>query len=177
MSTALDSTRELDVAAPTVGPAAAPRRLHRLREVRLREGLSRRAVARRMKISVGEVTRQERETTDLPLSVLYQWQAALDVPVAELLVETDQPLSQAIKERSQLLRVMKTAVTILQRSRQVGIRRMAQVLVDQLVEMMPELEGVGPWPSVGKRRRSDELGQVAYRPVPTNLARHLEESE
>jgi len=130
-----------------------------------------------MKVSVREVARQEQATTDVPLSTLYKWQQALEVPVAELLVDNDLPLSRPVKERSQLLRVMKTAVTILERSRQPAIQRMAQVLVDQLLEMMPELEGVGPWPAVGRRRRSDEPGQIACRPLPAHLSMTLEACE
>jgi hypothetical protein len=72
---------------------------------------------------------------------------------------------------------MKTAVTILQRSRQPGIRRMAEVLVNQLTEMMPELKGVGPWPSVGRRRTSEELGQVVHRRLPTHLSLHIEQCD
>jgi transcriptional regulator with XRE-family HTH domain len=176
MSTAYHSTPETTF-APAVPRTAEERQLHRLAEVRRREGLSRRAVARRLKISVGEVTRQENESNDLPLSLLYMWQEALDVPVAELLSEADQPLSPPVQERGQLLRVMKTAVTILQRSRQPGIRRMAEVLVDQLVEMMPELKGVGPWPSVGRRRTSEEMGQVVHRRLPTQLSLHIEQGD
>jgi transcriptional regulator with XRE-family HTH domain len=176
MSTAFHSTPDTAFTA-TVPQAAQGRQLHRLAEVRQREGLSRRAVARRLKISVGEVARQEQESNDVPLSVLYLWQEALDVPVAELLSETDQPLSPPVQERGQLLRVMKTAVTILQRSRQSGIRRMAEVLIDQLVEMMPELKGVGPWPSVGRRRTSEELGQVVHRRLPTQLSLHIEQCD
>ena len=40
---------------------------------------------------------------------------------------------------------------------------MTQTLIDQLTEMMPELQGVSPWHSVGKRRRLDELGIAAQR--------------
>jgi transcriptional regulator with XRE-family HTH domain len=178
MSTAYQPTPDAGFTRTAAfGPAAEERPLHRLGEVRRREGLSRRAIARRLRISIGEVTRQERQSTDMPLSMLYRWQAALDVPVAELLSETDQPLSTVVQQRGQLLRVMKTAVTILQRSRQPAIRRMAEVLVDQLKEMMPELEGVGPWPSVGKRRTADELGQVVHRRLPSQLSMNLEEPD
>ena len=40
---------------------------------------------------------------------------------------------------------------------------MAQTLVDQLVEVMPELQGISAWHAIGKRRRLDELGIAAMR--------------
>jgi hypothetical protein len=43
------------------------------------------------------------------------------------------------------------------------MERLAQTLVEQLVEMMPELEQVNPWHAVGQRRSLDELGRAAER--------------
>ncbi len=106
---------------------------------------------------------QERETADLPLSVLYAWQKALDVPVAELLVEAGDSLVSPVLERSQLVRLMKTVLAVREQARQESIRRMAQTMCDQLVEIMPELANVGPWHAVGKRRRLSELGVAAQR--------------
>jgi len=153
---------------PPQQPAQEPR-LHRLASVRNREGISRRTVARRLKTSVGDVKRQENESADLLLSTLYKWQQALEVPVTELLVDADEPLSSPVKNRAKMLRIMKTAVTILERSRQTSIRRMAQMLVEQLVELMPELEGVSPWPAVGKSRLPSDYGQVVHRRLPDDL--------
>ena len=156
-----------DGAATNMSPAARP--LHRLAEVRHLQGVSRRTMARRLKIDVNDVKLQEQETTDLPLSTLYEWQKVLDVPVGELLVETNDPLSVPVMRRAQLVRLMKTATAILQRSQQPGIRRMAQVLVNQLVEVMPELADVSPWHAVGKRRTQDELGVAAQRGLWANF--------
>ncbi len=64
------------------------RGFHRLAAVRRSQGVSRRTIARRMNVEPAEVRRQEDEQSDLPLSVLYQWQKALDVPLSELLVES-----------------------------------------------------------------------------------------
>ena len=58
-----------------------------------------------MNITIKQVREQECETTDLPLSVLYAWQKALDVPVAELLAEVGDSLVSPILERSQLIRL------------------------------------------------------------------------
>ena len=143
-------------------PTNAPP-LQRLAEVRRQQGLSRRAVARRMNVEIDEVRRQEEESADVPLSVLYAWQKALDVPLAELLVEASDTLSSPVLERSQLVRLMKTVLAVSAQTRQESIRRMAQTMINQLIEIMPELAEVGPWHTVGKRRRLSELGVAALR--------------
>ena len=139
------------------------RPLHRLAEVRKLQGVTRRTLARRLNIDVAAVKRQEQPTADLLLSSLYAWQQVLEVPVTELLAEADEPLSTPVRKRAQLVRVMKTAAAILERAQQPSVRRMAEMLVEQLCEMMPELAGVGPWHAVGRRRTQDELGQAALR--------------
>ena len=168
MSIAFSSLPEVGEAPATL-PLPAKRSLHRLGEVRELEGVSRRTVARRLRTTINDVKRQENETAVLLLSTLYKWQEVLDVPLPELLAETEEPVSSPVKDRAKMLRVMKTAVTILQRSKQVPIQRLAQMLVEQLTELMPELEGVGPWPAVGKSRQPSEIGQVALRRIPDDV--------
>ncbi len=141
----------------------ADRPLHRLAQIREREGVSRRTIARRLHLDVADVKTQEQENADLLLSHLYEWQKVLDVPIGELLVESSDPLSMPVLKRARLVRLMKTARTILERAQQASIRRMAQVLIDQLLEIMPELETVNPWHAVGQRRTRAELGQAAQR--------------
>jgi transcriptional regulator with XRE-family HTH domain len=141
-------------------------RLHRIASVREQQGVSLRAVSRQMGTEVRRLRSEEDETSDLRLSDLYRWQRVLDVPVSELLVEPGTSLSHPVMERAQLLRLMKTAQSILENSRSPGVRRMAQVMVDQLIEMMPELESVGGWHTVGQRRRLDEYGRVVERCIP-----------
>ncbi len=148
---------------PLGQPPSETQRLHRLRSVRQSEGISRRAMARRLNTDLQSVIQEEEESSDLSLSTLYRWQAALDVPIEELLVDTGPELSPPILKRSQMLRLMKTAMSIVEQAKQVQIRRMGQNLVDQLLEIMPELAGVGGWPSVGQRRSLKELGQAAQR--------------
>jgi transcriptional regulator with XRE-family HTH domain len=148
---------------PLGQPPLEARRLHRLRSVRRSEGISRRAMARRLGIDVRSVIEQEEETADLPLSTLYRWQAALGVPLQELLVDTGAELSPPILWRSRMLRLMKTALSIVEQAKQVRIQRMGQNLVEQILEIMPELAGVGAWPSIGQRRSLKELGQAARR--------------
>jgi transcriptional regulator with XRE-family HTH domain len=139
------------------------RPLQRLAQVRRRQGVSRRSVARRLNMDVAAIREQELETSDLTLSQLYRWQEALEVPVSELLVEADDAVSPPLLQRAQLVRLMKTALSIKDNTKQESIRRMIQTLIDQLLEMMPELSGVGAWHAVGQRRRLDELGIAAQR--------------
>jgi transcriptional regulator with XRE-family HTH domain len=148
-------------AAVDVPTAARP--LHRLAEVRRLQGVTRCTLARRLNSDVAMVKLQEEPTADMLLSTLYAWQQVLEVPITELLVEANDPLSAPVLKRAQFLRVMKTAAAILERCQQPSIRRMAQMLIEQLCEIMPELEGVGPWHAVGRRRTQDELGQAALR--------------
>jgi transcriptional regulator with XRE-family HTH domain len=170
MSIATSSFPDVGTNPPaSVSVASAGQPLHRLGAVRRREGISRRTIARRLKTSISDVKRHENETADLLLSTLYKWQQVLEVPVTELLVESNEPLSSPVRSRAKMLRVMKTAVTILDRARQTCIQRLAQMLVEQLVELMPELEGVGPWPAVGKSRQPSEYGQVVHRRLPDEL--------
>jgi len=144
-------------------PGAPTKALHRLQAVRQAEGISQSVVARHLRTSLSEVRWQERQTSDMLLSTLYDWQKVLGVPVAELLVESNEPLSPPVMKRAQMVRLMKTARAILQRSRETTIRRMAQVLVDHLIDFMPELADVTPWPEIGQPRSLDDLGQVVHR--------------
>ncbi len=161
--------------AGTVPLGESGRPLHRLAEVRRRQGVTRRTMARRLHVDVATIKRQEQPTTDLPLSTLYAWQEALEVPLAELLVETDEPLSAPVLKRARMVRLMKTAVAIRDRAQQPAIQRMAQMLIEQLLELMPELEGIGPWHAVGRRRSQNELGQAALRRLPSDIVRSLDE--
>jgi transcriptional regulator with XRE-family HTH domain len=157
-----DTSSFESVFPPTV--RGTPRRvLHQIAAVRRREGLSRRAVARRLGVDVKTVRLEEEETADMPLSRLYQWQAALGVPIGELLLDGDGSLSPPVLKRAQVVRLMKTAAAIRERAGSLPIQRMAQMLVEQILEIMPELEDVSPWNAVGQRRTLDDLGQAAYR--------------
>jgi transcriptional regulator with XRE-family HTH domain len=164
MSVAYDHLTHAEICPLPLGPAPSKtRRMHRLQSVRLAEGISRRTMARRLHTDVETVAREEDESADLSLSTLYRWQAALDVPLAELLVDPGAELSPPVLERSQMVRLMKTAMSIIEQAKQTRVRRMAQNLINQVLEIMPELQGVGGWPSVGQRRSLKDLGQAAQR--------------
>lgn len=146
---------------PATDTSSAAPPMHRIRTVRRLQNVSLRTAARRLGMSIRHVRIQENESSDLKLSELYQWQALLDVPIDELLVEPTLPLSRPVTERAQLVRVMKTATAILEAASNPQLVCLAERLVDQLIELMPELREVGPWHAIGRRRAADELGRVA----------------
>ena len=152
-------------------PDRAP--LHRLRTVRQQQGVSLRRVARALKIEPSEVRRQECEQTDLPLSLLYEWQKVLEVPLDELLVETDDRLSAPILERAQLLKLMKTAAAIREKADSPSLRRLVQMLINQLVAITPERADVPPCHVVRQRRRLEEFGAVVERRLSGGVWRDL----
>jgi transcriptional regulator with XRE-family HTH domain len=161
---------------PAAGQERSRQRLHRLAAVRRREGVTRRTISRQLGIGLREVQAQEQESADLPLSTLYRWREVLNVPISELLEEDVAELSAPVMFRAKLLRVMRTAATILERTRNPATHRMAQFMAEQLIEIMPELKDTIPWPSVGKRRRHRELGRAARLRLPAGLMRHLDVS-
>ena len=143
--------------------------LHRLGEVRRQEHVSRRVVSRHVRISIAEVVSQELETADMLLSDLLKWREALDVPLVELLVEPDDSLSPPLVKRAQMLRVMKTAKAIKKQTEDESVGRMADMLIGQLTEIMPELEEVSAWHSVGQRRKRNECGRLAEYSLPEEM--------
>jgi transcriptional regulator with XRE-family HTH domain len=140
-------------------------KLQQLGAARRRQGLSVRCVAQRLGRTVAEVRAQENESADLLVSELYNWQAALDVPIEELLCEPQDSLSPRVLSRARLLRIMKTALAMRRQARSEAERRLARLLVDQLLEIMPELKEVSAWPTVGQRRTAEEFGRIAENPI------------
>ena len=149
------------------GPS--PQRLHRIATVRQQQGVSHRCAARRLGKDIGEIKAQEEEKSDLKLSDLYAWQSVLDVPLEELLVDPGSPLSSPVMERARLVRLMKTAAAIHEDAKNPAIQRLAERMVDQLIEIMPELAEVGAWHSVGQRRSMDDYGRVVERRLSEDL--------
>jgi transcriptional regulator with XRE-family HTH domain len=143
--------------------------LHRVGAVRRLQGLSPRSIARKLNLDVAAVKLQERPGTDLRLSELYLWQQVLDVPIGELLVESGDHLAAPVLRRAQLVRIMKTAMAIHESTHQESIRRMALTLIEQLKELMPELQHITAWHTVGKRRRRDEFGVAAERRLSDSI--------
>lgn len=169
------SLSEADAPGSRTVPAAlndvgAPGRLlHRLQEVRRQQGVSLRRVGQLLHTDIRELRREEDPAADLRISRLYQWQQALEVPVADLLVDSGAPLSAPVLERARLVRIMKTVAAIQEKAPNTSIERLAQTLVDQVLEIMPELKGINPWHSVGQRRSLDEYGRIAERTYSDQL--------
>jgi transcriptional regulator with XRE-family HTH domain len=154
-------------------PEEPQRVLHRLATVRRQQGISQRNMARRMNAELQTVCEQEKETTDLPLSVIYTWQKVLDVPVTELLMDSDAPLSAPVLERARMVKLMKTAAAIMEKAQTNSIKRLVTMLVEQLLEIMPELRDVSAWHTVGQRRTLEDYGRVVERQLPDDLLRRL----
>jgi len=150
-------------------PACRPPALHRIAEVRREQQISTRAMAHRMNTTVAVVDRQQVATCDLTLSDLYKWQAALDVPVADLLVEPDLDLSPCVRRRAELLKVMKTVRLMEHHTEEGTVRSLLRQLRDQLTATMPELKHVEAWPKVGQRRSANEIAPIEERLVPAWL--------
>ncbi len=163
-------TPKVDVSRAICGSRRQTSRpLHRISEVRQQQGASLRSVSRRLDMTVQEIRDQENASADLRISELLKWQEVLEVPLAELLVDSSGPLSDPVLRRANLLRVMKTAKAIQETARDRSVRRLATMLVEQLVHIMPELAEVSAWHSVGQRRTQDEVGRIVEKTIPENF--------
>jgi transcriptional regulator with XRE-family HTH domain len=149
------------------------RQLHRIAEVRRQQGVTLRNVARRLGLSLPVVRRQEEADCDLRLTDLHRWQQVLDVPVAELLEEGDGQLSGPVLERSRMVKLMKTAAALRERTEGTSAGRIVDMLVEQILEIMPELADVTPWHTVGQRRTLDDVGRTARATVPDDVFRRF----
>lgn len=160
----------------SLAPEPLPLRpLHRLAAMRNEQGVSLSKVAKTLGITIAEARRQEQETTDLLLSQLYRWRNILETPVGDLMIEPEQIPTNPIKCRSQLVKMMKSVRSILETTKEKGIRSLAGTLAAQFIELMPELQHITAWPSIGKAREQRDLGQAAYRRFDEVIARAIEE--
>jgi transcriptional regulator with XRE-family HTH domain len=169
--------RPRDPGNPLVGRAAVDAAaepgeqasLHRIAEVRQLQGVTLRNVARRLGMSLPVVRRQEQSDSDLRISDLLRWQQVLEVPVAELLVEGDGQLSGPVLQRSRMVKLMKTAAVLRERTAGTPAAQAAEMLVSQILEIMPELADVTPWQTPVPRRSGDDVGRAARGQVPDTI--------
>jgi transcriptional regulator with XRE-family HTH domain len=162
MSTSQLNTGELSGFAQPILGSALPTFFHRLREVRQEQGYSLRRIAQLMKVDVDQLRREEDPATDLPLSRLFAWQQVLEVPIADLLVESDAPLSAPVLQRARMVRLMKTVAAIQEKTDNGSVRRLAETMAIQLKEIMPELEGITAWQTASERRTPVTFGRAAH---------------
>lgn len=156
--------------APVVPSSGKSKRLQRVAEVRREQGISLRSVSRQMGKTVSTVRAEEEESNDLTISELLKWQEVLGVPLQDLLLDPSPALSKPVMERARLVRIMKTAAAIRENADEdSGISRLATMLVEQLVEVMPELSEVSAWHSVGQRRSLDEYGRIVERRINDDI--------
>ena len=160
-----DCTCEACVSACTPVRIEEDQPLHRIAEVRTQQGLSLRAISRRTGIDIRDLKQHEVSTTDLSLRDLLRWAAALDVPVGNLLIDRDHELSNSVRDRAALVKIMKTVVAIQEIAASPRVARLTEMLREQLLAMMPELEEVGGWPNYGSRRPQDHVGRIAANPI------------
>lgn len=149
------------------------RPLHFIASTLRRQNATLAGCARRLGISPSEAAAQIRPDADLSLSQLYAWRAVLDVPTSELL-PLDDLVPDPIRNRALLLRIMKTARQLQDLSRASRLESAVASLVDQLIELMPELAEVPAWPTVGQSRAPRDLGGATRR-VDAEFSRFLEE--
>lgn len=156
------------------GPPAKPQGdtthetgLHRIAKIREQQGITERTMARRLGVDVKRYRQLEDPHCDLSLTQLIAIQAALEVPIGDLL-EDRQGLSRPVEERAKMLKIMKTAVALKEAKISARADRMAQMLCEQLVELMPELAEVSGWPQFGARRGASAVGKALQQPIDTS---------
>ena len=136
---------------------------HQVATVRKREGMSLSRVAKRLGVTRRDARLLEDESQDLRISMIYRWAHALDVPVSEILMisDDDRPISN-LQNRSKLVLAMKTVESMRQNCElDERTRRLVEELRKQLLNVMPELDDVKSWPRNGTRRGLDDLGKAA----------------
>ena len=97
------------------------------------------------------------------------WQEVLEVPIAELLVEAEGQLSGPVLERSRMVKLMKTAAAIREQTDGTATHRLANMLIGQILEIMPELQDVSPWHHAAQRRTLDDVGRAARNVVSDDV--------
>ncbi len=144
---------------------AHPEQLHRANTVRLEQGISIRSVARRLDMSQADTRELLDETHNLSLRDLYRLQAILEVPVATLLVESNDPLSPAVSQRAQFVRLSKTVQSLLELNGDPSLQRHLRNLSCLVFEIFPEGAEVSAWHTVGQRRTANEPSYRDEHPI------------
>ncbi|MDR1957687.1 MAG: helix-turn-helix transcriptional regulator [Planctomycetaceae bacterium] len=166
------STQEFSLPVPGTGRVC----YHRIAEIRKTQCLSLAGIAKRLGVDVPTAREQENPSSNLTLEQLYRWQEALDLPVAELLVDPDTIPDMPVKVRAKLIRVMKTVQSLMEFSGEnESITYLLQTLYSQLTDIMPELKEISAWPSIGRSREQKDYGQAVHRRFDPGVERRLME--
>lgn len=151
-------------------PCTSKPQLNRIAEVRKSQGISEKTLCKRLNIGLDELRRIEDPTCDLSVSQLVAVQLALDVPLVDLL-EDSNSLSRPVQERAKLVKVMKTAAAIKECKLTSRAMRLAEMLREQLLDLMPELSDVSSWPQFGSRRGSGAVARILAQEINTTQLR------
>ena len=146
----------------------SPTRIHRLKEARKRTGVSLRTVSRRTGLSLRTI-RQHEESDDVSLHDLLRWRDALGVPVAELLGDPPDSLSDLRRLRAGLLQIMRGVRSLLQTDLSQSQNAFVRNIESKLQTLMPELEDVRSWPIYGDRRGADSQSRVESQMIATSV--------
>lgn len=139
--------------------------LHRIDLACRRRGVTVEAAADWLNLEPVKVQKQLEQQTDLKLGQLYDWQELLEAPLSELLIDSDDVLSDPIQAHAELGKLMETAISIKEGSRQASTQRLAIMLIEQLIDLAPELENAG-LAIPGAAPGTTEEAAVAARAVP-----------
>ncbi len=141
---------------------------HRLKEVRLRAGLSLRTISRRTKLSVGKL-RQQEVSNDIGFLDLCRWRDALDVPWSELLNDTPEKLVELHRLRAGLVHIMRGVQSLLTTELDEAQQAFVKNMESKLQMLMPELEGLRGWPIYGERRSCNEPTRIESHMITTSV--------
>jgi len=111
-----------------------------------------------MRIMVETAQRQEDPTYNLDLTQLRAWQKALDVPIAELIEEPDKEFSPLIQSRTQIFKLGKTVASVLKTTEEKDTRILAEMMQEQLAEIMPEAAEADAWQGKARYEKSKDPG-------------------
>lgn len=135
--------------------------LHRIQEVRRRQGLTLQVVAKDLGTTARVV--ETLEKGDIRLSDLYRIAVALGVPAEELLAGKD--CDEVTQLRGLVVRAGRIAVSLVEQAPNPTIKNLAQALRDLIVEVMPELHDQRKFLEGGRKRGWDDIGRIAETPI------------
>lgn len=70
-----------------------------------------------------------------------------------------------------MVKLMKTAAALREQTAGTPVGRIVTMLVEQILEIMPELADVTPWHAVGQRRTGEDIGRTGRHTVSADLFR------